>query len=57
MTIYSNTERCDFHVVEYEDRDFPILLKEDYIRGRIKKLYYRGDLSVLKAQSFITYFL
>ena len=49
MTIYSNTERCDFHVVEYEDRDFPILLKEDYIRGRIKKLYYRGDLSVLKA--------
>lgn len=49
MAIYSDTGEWNFNVVEYEDDDFPIPLKEDYMKGRIRKLYYRGDLSILRA--------
>ena len=49
MAIYSDTGEWNFNVVEYEDDNFPIPLKEDYMKGRIRKLYYRGDLSILRA--------
>ena len=49
MAIYSDTGEWNFNVVEYEDDNFPIPLKEDYMKGRIRKLYYRGNLSILRA--------